>query len=85
MRKTIYLFTLGLVVVVLATLAGAGLVVSAQNTNSSMTHDTNTAKAKPNVNPRKPTKAYTSGRCDPMKQEQTDLSGTYTGKAQSRQ
>ena len=25
--------------------------------------------------------ARTSGRCDPTKQEQTDLSGTYTGKA----
>ena len=76
MRKTIYLFTLGLVVVILATLASAGLVVSAQNTNSSTTM-TNTAKAKP----RKPkTKKTWTGRCDPMKQEQADLSGTYTGK-----
>ncbi|HEX3230626.1 MAG TPA: hypothetical protein VHQ95_16725 [Pyrinomonadaceae bacterium] len=76
MRKTIYLFTLGLVVVILATLAGAGLVVSAQNANSSMTM-TETAKAKP----RKPkTKKTSTGRCDPMKHEQTDLSGTYTGK-----
>ena len=76
MRKTIYLFTLGLVVVILATLAGAGLVVSAQNSNSSMTM-TETAKAKP----RKPkTKKTSTGRCDPMKHEQTDLSGTYTGK-----
>jgi hypothetical protein len=75
-RKTIYLFTLGLVVVILATLAGAGLVVSAQNSNSSMTM-TETAKAKP----RKPkTKKTSTGRCDPMKHEQTDLSGTYTGK-----
>jgi hypothetical protein len=75
-RKTIYLFTLGLVVVILATLAGAGLVVSAQNANSSMTM-TETAKAKP----RKPkTKKTSTGRCDPMKHEQTDLSGTYTGK-----
>jgi len=75
-RKTIYLFTLGLVVVVLATLAGAGLVVSAQNANSSMTM-TETAKAKP----RKPkTKKTWTGRCDPMKHEQADLSGTYTGK-----
>lgn len=76
MRKTIYLFTLGLVVVILATLASAGLVVSAQNSNSSMTM-TETAKAKP----RKPkTKKTWTGRCDPMKQEQADLSGTYTGK-----
>jgi hypothetical protein len=76
-RKTIYLFTLGLVVVILATLASAGLVVSAQNANSSMTM-TETAKAKP----RKPkTKRTYTGRCDPMKHEQTDLSGTYTGKA----
>jgi hypothetical protein len=76
-RKTIYLFTLGLVVVILATLASAGLVVSAQNANSSATM-TNTAKAKPSR--RKAKKTWT-GRCDPMKQEQTDLSGTYTGKA----
>lgn len=77
MRKTIYLFTLGLVVVILATLAGAGLVVSAQNANSSTTM-TNTAKAKP----RKPKAKKTwTGRCDPTKQEQADLSGTYTGKA----
>ena len=74
MRKTIYLFTLGLVVVILATLAGAGLVVSAQNANSSMTM-AETPKAKT----RKPKKTW-SGRCDPMKQEQADLSGTYTGK-----
>lgn len=54
MRKsTIYLFVLGLAVVVMTALASAGLVVSAQKTG---------------------------GRCDPMKQEQTDLSGTYTGK-----
>ena len=77
MRKTIYLFSLGLVVVILATLASAGLVVSAQNANSSATM-TETAKAKP----RKPrTQKTWTGRCDPTKQEQTDLSGTYTGKA----
>lgn len=77
MRKTIYLFTLGLVVVILATLASAGLVVSAQNTNSSTTM-TNTAKAKPS---RRRAKKTWTGRCDPAKQEQADLSGTYTGKA----
>ena len=37
MRKTIYLFALGLAVVLVAALAGAGRVVSAQNTNSSTT------------------------------------------------
>ena len=43
MRKTIYLFALGLAVVLVAALAGAGLVVSAQNSNSSMTmSNTNT-------------------------------------------
>ena len=81
MRKsTIYLFVLGLAVVAMTALASAGLVVSAQNSNSSMTMaPTNTAAAK-----KKPRKhkavAKTTGRCDPMKQEQTDLSGTYTGK-----
>lgn len=78
MRKsTIYLFTLGLVVVILMTLASAGLVVSAQNANSSTTM-TNTAKAQP----RKPKARKTrTGHCDPTKHEQADLSGTYTGKA----
>lgn len=77
MRKTIYLFTLGLVVLILTTLASAGLVVSAQNANSSMTM-TETAKAKPS---RRRAKKTWTGRCDPAKQEQADLSGTYTGKA----
>jgi hypothetical protein len=76
-RKTIYLFSLGLVVVILATLASAGLVVSAQNANSSMTA-TETAKAKPRKHR---TQKASTGRCDPTQQEQTDLSGTYTGKA----
>lgn len=76
MRKsTIYLFTLGLVVVVLMAVASAGLVVSAQNANSSMTME---KPAKPKKS-RKP-KATGTGRCDPMQQEQVDLSGTYTGK-----
>lgn len=107
MRKsTIYLFVLGLAVVVMTALSSAGLVVSAQNTNSSttmapMAANTNTAtKRKPRRRSRrasrKPaadaaTTADTSmaaapmtqkktGRCDPTVQEQTDLSGTYTGK-----
>ena len=76
MRKsTIYLFVLGLAVVVMTAIASAGLVVSAQNSNSSMTMAPE-AKPKP-----KHRKAMATGRCDPMQQEQTDLSGTYTGKA----
>lgn len=48
MRKsTIYLFVLGIAVVAMTALASAGLVVSAQNTNSSMTMaPTNTAAKK---------------------------------------
>ena len=85
MRKTtIYLYVLGLAVVVMTALASAGLVVSAQNTNSSTTMapmaPTNTAtKRKPRKHKAAAT-TMTSGRCDPTKQEQTDLSGTYTGK-----
>lgn len=63
---------------VLTALASAGLVVSAQNTNSSTTM-TNTAEAKPKTRKPRPKKTWT-GRCDPTKQEQADLSGTYTGK-----
>ena len=80
MRKsTIYLFVLGFAVVVVTALASAGLVVSAQNTNSSMTmKNTNSGMMK--HKPRKPkTKSTSTGRCDPTKQEQTDLSGDYTG------
>ncbi len=80
MRKsTIYLFVLGLAVVAMTALVSAGLVVSAQNTNSSTTMaPTNTAaKKKPR---RHKAMAATTGPCDPTKQEQTDLSGTYTGK-----
>src|SRR6267154_6082546 len=79
-------------------LASAGLVVSAQNSNSSMTMaPTNTAaKRKPRRHKAKPKAAEEAaeastaaampmpakktGRCDPTQQEQTDLSGTYTGK-----
>src|ERR1043166_1419049 len=64
-----------------AALASTGLVVSAQNSNSSTTM-TNTNKSKPRTHkPKKTAMAKTSGRCDPTKKEQTDLSGTYTGKA----
>jgi hypothetical protein len=77
-KSTIYLYGLGLVVMVVVALASTGLVVSAQNSNSSTTM-TNTSK--PKTKKPKKTAMATSGRCDPTKQEQTDLSGTYTGKA----
>jgi hypothetical protein len=85
-KITIYLYVLGLAVVVMTALASAGLVVSAQNTNSSTTMaptmaPTNTAaKKKPRKHRAAAATTMTSGRCDPTKQEQTDLSGTYTGK-----
>jgi hypothetical protein len=83
-KSTIYLFVLGLAVVAMTALASAGLVVSAQNTNSSTTMapaNTNKATKGKTRRHKKMAKAATwSGRCDPMKQEQTDLSGTYTGK-----
>ena len=81
MRKsTIYLFVLGLAVVAMTALASAGLVVSAQNTNTS-TANTNTGAMKAKPRKHKPMAGMMgTGRCDPTKQEQTDLSGTYTGK-----
>ncbi len=80
MRKsTIYLYVLGLVVVIVTALASTGLIVSAQNANSSNTAGTETAKPKRTHKPKATAKK--TGRCDPMQQEQTDLSGTYTGKA----
>ena len=122
MRKsTIYLFVLGVVLV--GAMTCAGLVVSAQNTNSSTTmapsnsnkpkrtgrrtskkpantnaaQSSDAAMANTNTAPgrrrgRKRSAAKTgdtasmatpkkTGRCDPTQQEQTDLSGTYTGKA----
>jgi hypothetical protein len=80
-KSTIYLFVLGLAMVAMTALASAGLVVSAQNSNSSMTMAKNENSGKMKAKPRRhKVMAKTSGRCDPMKQEQTDLSGTYTGK-----
>ena len=80
MRKsTIYLFVLGLAVVIGTALASAGLVVSAQNSNSSTTMAPEAAKAKPKPKYHKKA-APAMPRCDNTKQEQTDLSGTYTGK-----
>ena len=80
MRKsTIYLYVLGLVVMIAGAIVSTGIVVSAQNSNSSTTPMTE-SKPKPKK-PKKTAMAQTSGRCDPSQQEQTDLSGTYTGKA----
>ena len=76
MRKsTIYLFVLGLAVVVVTALGSAGLVVSAQNANTA----TAATESKPKPKHRKKA-APAMPRCDNTKQEQTDLSGTYTGK-----
>jgi hypothetical protein len=80
-KSTIYLFVLGIAVVAMTALASAGLVVSAQNTNSSMTMaPTNTAAKKKPRRHKAMAGMMATGRCDPTKQEQTDLSGTYTGK-----
>ena len=74
-RTTIYLFVLGVTVVIVTAMASASMVVSAQNSN----------KAASNMNMSKPKakthKKKAMGRCNSMQQEQTDLSGTYTGKA----
>jgi len=75
-KSTIYFSVLGLVVVTVAALASTGLVVSAQNSNTSATTET-----KPKRTHKPKATAKRTGRCDPMQQEQTDLSGTYTGKA----
>jgi hypothetical protein len=75
-KSTIYLYVLGLVVMIAAAVVSSGLVVSAQNANSSTT----TTEAKPKQKKKK-AMPKTSGRRDPAMQEQTDLSGTYTGKA----
>ena len=99
MRKSnINRIVLGLAVVVMAALVGAGLAASAQNMNMNMsatTANSNTStKKKPRRHKPKTTESETAagpsaeatpaprktGRCDPMQQEQTDLSGTYTGK-----
>src|ERR1700682_2867104 len=74
-KSSIYLFVLGLAVVVMTAIASAGLVVSAQNSNSSTTMAPEMTKPKP-----KHRQAKTTGRCDPTQQEQTDLSGPYPGK-----
>jgi hypothetical protein len=87
-------------IAVFGALISTGLIVSAQNSNSSTTMaPSNTNSSKPRHQKSKPkpkpaaeatdtsTTAETTpaakprkGRCDPNQQEQTDLSGTYTGK-----
>jgi hypothetical protein len=82
-------------IAVFGALISTGLIVSAQNSNSSTTMapaNTNSPKPrrhKPKPKPAADTAATTEttpaamprkGRCDPNQQEQTDLSGTYTGK-----
>ena len=67
MRKiTICCCVLGFVAATIVAGFRVGLVVSAQNSNSSMTAEQPVPKK--------------TGQCDPNQQEQTDLSGTYTGK-----
>ncbi len=77
-ERSSQLVLLAFVLVFMAWILCAGLVVSAQNTNSSTTMVPETSKPKPK---HRKAAAQTTGRCDPMQQEQTDLSGTYTGKA----
>jgi hypothetical protein len=79
-KSTIYLFVLGFAVVVVTALASAGLVASAQNTNSSTTMTESKPKPTHRRGKKKPPPVPWVGRCDNTKQEQTDLSGTYTGK-----
>ena len=96
-KSTIYLFLLALAVAMIGAIGCAGFVASAQNSNSSTTMaekpkpkpkprkhkpktaattgDTSTTGQATMATPKK------TGRCDPTQQEQTDLSGTYTGKA----
>jgi hypothetical protein len=99
-KSTTYPFVLVVVIGVFAALTSAGLIVSAQNSNSFTTMapaNTNTSKPrrhKPKPKPKPAAEATDTGamaettpaamprkgRCDPNQQEQTDLSGTYTGK-----
>jgi hypothetical protein len=97
-KRFVYIFALGLAAVGTAGLVGASMIVSAQNSNSSMTMGNTNAGMKKPPRRHKPKPKMTetdtstgataqttstrrkSGRCDPMQQEQTDLSGTYTGK-----
>jgi hypothetical protein len=68
--------------VIVTALASAGLVASAQNSNSSTTMAPEPTKAKTTHRrtKKKPPPVPWAGPCDNTKQEQTDLSGTYVGK-----
>jgi hypothetical protein len=66
-KITIYFYVLGFAAAVAVSGLSTGIIASAQNSNSSM----------PAPEEPKPKK---TGRCDPDQHEQTDLSGTYTGK-----
>jgi hypothetical protein len=94
-KSNTYSFVLAVMIAVFGALISTGLIVSAQNSNSSTTMapaNTNSPKPrrhKPKPKPAADTAATTEttpaamprkGRCDPNQQEQTDLSGTYTGK-----
>src|SRR5262245_10307859 len=98
-KSTTYSFVLAVVIAVLGALASTGLIVSAQNSNSSTTMEPaktktskprrHTSKPKPSTDAATdtgamaetmPAKKPRTGRCNPDEQEQTDLSGTYTGK-----
>jgi len=78
-KSSIGLMVMALVVAVAAAVLSSSLVASAQNSNSSTVEAPPAPKAK-TKHRAKPAAPATSGRCDPMQQEQTDLSGTYTGK-----
>jgi hypothetical protein len=67
------------IVIVIAALVGGSVVVLAQN-QPTMTGPAKTTKTKTTKTKIHKTHKATGGRCDPMKEEQTDLSGTYTGK-----
>ena len=94
-KSTTCLFILS-VAIVIAALMSVGMAVSAQNSNSLTTmNNSNMAKPRrhrrrtPKAAAALSTDAMATmpaaapkvtGRCDPNQQEQTDLSGTYTGK-----
>lgn len=98
-KRNTYPFAFGVMMAVFGALISTGLIVSAQNSNSSTTMaPTKTSTSKPRHKPSsKPSPAAEgstdtgamatatkpkrrTGRCNPDEQEQTDLSGTYTGK-----
>lgn len=99
-KRNTYPFAFAVMIAVFGALISTGLIVSAQNSNSSTTMapaKTSTSKPrhKPSSKPGPAAEGTTDtgamatatktpkprpGRCNPDEQEQTDLSGTYTGK-----